>query len=147
MAAKRYVIIAAPEWHGLAGEVASRGKSIVTEVAVYGTLKVGEKNYRRLLAGKEPLFRAVVRIPFRMYANGHYPMLIPASELHPIRIEVFEVDDRELRALDALEEPYDYWREAVPIEELGRSVEIYVHAYPPPAGFSVVESGEWAGPS
>ena len=112
-------------------------------VAVYGTLKTGEANYARFLSGRTPSFRGFVQIPYRMYANGAYPMLVPAEEQSRVFVEVFEVDEIKMRELDALEEPYDYWRETVHLAEDGSDVEIYVHAAPPPAGFELVSSGEW----
>ena len=119
----------------------------MTLVAVYGTLKQGHYNYERYLRGVSPVASALVEIPFRMYANGDYPMLVPDvdGERHRIRIEVFDVDDRKLRELDALEEPYGYWRESIPVEELGRDVEVYLHPAPAPPGFSLVLSGDWRG--
>ena len=112
-------------------------------IAVYGTLKTGEENYARFLPGRMPSFRGFVEIPYRMYANGAYPMLVPAAEKSRIFVEVFDVDEGKMRELAALEEPYDYWRETVVLHEWGREVEIYVHAAPPPEGFAPVASGEW----
>jgi gamma-glutamylcyclotransferase (GGCT)/AIG2-like uncharacterized protein YtfP len=111
---------------------------------VYGTLKTGEENYARFLPGMTPSFRGFVEIPYRMYANGVYPMLVPADTRNHIFVEVFDVDEQKLRDLDALEEPYEYWRRTVSLHEWGRDVEIYVHAAPPPAGFVALSSGDWA---
>lgn len=115
-------------------------------VAVYGTLKTGGENYARFLPGKEPEFRGFVEVPYRMYANDAYPMLVPDAAKRRIFVEVFEVSEDELRELDALEEPYDYRRETVDLREWGRKVEIYVHASPPPVDFRAVPSGEWTTP-
>jgi len=112
-------------------------------VAVYGTLKTGEENHARFLPGRTPSFRGFVEIPYRMYANGAYPMLVPTEEKRGIFVEVFDVDGSKMRELDALEEPYDYWRETVHLHEWGEDVEIYAHAPPPPAGFAPVASGDW----
>jgi gamma-glutamylcyclotransferase (GGCT)/AIG2-like uncharacterized protein YtfP len=112
-------------------------------VAVYGTLKTGQENYARLLPGRIPSFRGFVAIPYRLYANGAYPMLVPADDESRVFVEVFDVDGDKLRELDALEEPYDYRRERVQLHEWGKEVEIYVHPAPPPGGFEVVPSGEW----
>lgn len=115
-------------------------------VAVYGTLKRGYSNYDRLLAGREPLFRGFVVIPYRLYASPEYPMLVPApGEEHAVLVEVFEVDEPKLEELDALEAPYHYRRETIHPRELGRSAAIYVHDAPPPAGFERVSSGDWTG--
>jgi gamma-glutamylcyclotransferase (GGCT)/AIG2-like uncharacterized protein YtfP len=114
-------------------------------VAVYGTLKSGEENYGRLLPGRTPAFRGFVEIPYRMYENGAYPMLVPSPSKGRIFVEVFDLDEAKVRELDALEEPYDYWRETVHFPEWGSDAEIYVHAAPPPEGFTLVSSGQWNG--
>jgi gamma-glutamylcyclotransferase (GGCT)/AIG2-like uncharacterized protein YtfP len=116
-----------------------------TPVAVYGTLKKGYRNYERLLPGREPIFRGFVSVPYRLYGTPEYPMLVPVFEKHPVLVEIFELEPSKLEELDALEEPYSYWRETVQLQELGRSVEIYVHAAPAPEGFEPVASGEWTG--
>jgi gamma-glutamylcyclotransferase (GGCT)/AIG2-like uncharacterized protein YtfP len=116
-----------------------------TLVAVYGTLKKGYRNYELLLAGREPIFRGLVSVRYRLYGTPDHPMLVPDSGKHSVLVEVFEVEPPKLAELDALEEPYDYWRETVHLEELGRSVEIYVHDAPPPEGFEPVTSGDWTG--
>jgi gamma-glutamylcyclotransferase (GGCT)/AIG2-like uncharacterized protein YtfP len=113
-------------------------------VAVYGTLKTGEENYARFLPGMTPSFRGFVEIPYRLYANEAYPMLVPDEEKHRVFVEVFDVDETKMQELDALEAPYDYWRETLHVKEWGKSVEIYVHAAPPPDGFELVPSGEWS---
>ena len=113
-------------------------------IAVYGTLKTGEENYARFLPGRMPSFRGFVEISYRMYANGAYPMLVPAEEKSRIFVEVFQVEEDKMRELDALEQPYDYFRETVHLAEHGSEVEIYVHAAPPPDGFKLVSSGEWS---
>ncbi len=113
-------------------------------IAVYGTLKTGEENYARLLPGKTPSFRGFVEIPYRMYENGAYPMLVPAAENGRIFVEVFDLDEAKIKELDALEEPYQYWRERVRLDEWGKDAEIYVHAAPPPAGFRLLPSGNWS---
>jgi gamma-glutamylcyclotransferase (GGCT)/AIG2-like uncharacterized protein YtfP len=105
-------------------------------VAVYGTLKIGEANHGRLLPGREPAYRGFVEIPYLMYENGSYPMLVPAEKKHAIFVEIYDVDEATLLALDALEEPYDYWRETIHVDGLSEDVEIYVHPDAPPAGFT-----------
>jgi len=116
-----------------------------TLVAVYGTLKVGYFNYALHMKGALPVYSRRVEIPFEMYENSEYPMLVPSSARHSIWVELFEVDVDKLRELDDLEAPYGYWRETVLLEELSREAEIYVHASPPPPGFTLVASGNWRG--
>ena len=76
---------------------------VVTLIALYGTLKVGYFNYDIHLAGALPVDTRRLTLPFRMYENDEYPMLIPSDERHSILVELFEVDDDKLRELDALE--------------------------------------------
>ena len=114
-------------------------------IALYGTLKVGYFNYDLLLKGEMPVSARFLELPFEMYAGDDYPMLVPAAngERHRIWVEIFDVDDDKMRELDALEEPYGYWRESVFVDELGESVGIYLHPAPAPEGFVRVESGKW----
>ncbi len=114
-------------------------------VALYGTLKVGHFNYERHLKGEMPTTALFAELPFEMYTNDDYPMLVPTAngERHRVWVEIFEVSEEQLRELDALEAPYGYWRESVLIESLGENVGIYVHAAPPPIGFTRVASGKW----
>lgn len=116
-------------------------------VALYGTLKVGYFNYERHLKGEMPVTARFLELPFEMYAGDEYPMLMPAvnNERHRIWVEIFDVTDDKMRELDALEEPYGYWRELVFVEELGESVAVYLHSAPAPEGFVRVESGKWGG--
>ena len=119
----------------------------MTRVALYGTLKVGYLNYELHLKNALPVDRRRVELPFEMYENGEYPMLVPSSGRHSICVELFEVDDDKLRELDELELPYGYRRETVLLEEVSLEVEIYVHAAPAPPGFTRVPSGDWPPPS
>lgn len=114
-------------------------------IAVYGTLKEGYFNYDAYLKGEKPIDRGFVALPFRMYANADYPMIIASEERNPIWIEIFDLDDEKLRELDELEAPYGYWRESVHLDELSKRVEIYVHGAPAPPGFCLVDSGDWRG--
>lgn len=114
-------------------------------VALYGTLKVGYFNYEKHLKGEMPTTALFAELPFELYANDEYPMLVPAAdgERHRVWVEIFDVNDQQLRDLDALEEPYGYWRESVYIEALGEDVGIYLHAAPPPDEFTRLASGKW----
>jgi gamma-glutamylcyclotransferase (GGCT)/AIG2-like uncharacterized protein YtfP len=114
-------------------------------VALYGTLKVGHVNHERYLKGERPTSALFAELPFEMFTNEEYPMLVPAAsgELHRVWVEIFDVSDEQMRELDALETPYGYWRESVFIDALGETVAIYVHPAPPPDGFTRVPSGMW----
>jgi len=110
-------------------------------------LKVGYFNHELYLKGALPVHSRFVDLPFEMYENSEYPMLVASSKRHPIWVELFEVDADKLQELGDLEAPYDYWRETLHLEELSLEVEIYVHASPPPPSFTLVATGEWRPPS
>lgn len=118
---------------------------ISTLVGVYGTLKRGHANHAAFLA-RFPLVRAgAVRIPFRLFGNEEYPMLVPARELNPVVLETYRVDAGTVAKLDAFEGQFGYRRvEVVPEGETG-PVALYVHPGPPPADFVPAPGGEWNG--
>ena len=113
-------------------------------IAVYGTLKKGEKNYKLYLDKKEPIFVGHVSINACLYTIGQYPLLLPCQQTNQIFVEIFEINDTELQALDSLEEPYDLFRQPIYIPSLNRHVDIYIASFTDsPVGFSLVESGNW----
>ena len=81
------------------------------KVFVYGTLRVGEGNYKRLLANKEGanyLGEDIIE-DFTMVHLGGFPALVknedigPNSLQLPVKGDVFEVDDEVMQNLDWLE--------------------------------------------
>lgn len=116
-----------------------------TLIGVYGTLKRGHANHRAFLAGF-PLVRAeAVRIPFRLFGNDEYPMLVPAAEVHPVVVETYRVDAETVSRLDAFEGQFGYRREEVVPEGETEPVALYVHPGPPPVDFVPAPGGEWNG--
>lgn len=82
-------------------------------VGVYGTLKRGYANHEAFLGGS-PLIRAgTVRVPYRLYGNEEYPMLVPAGDLNPVVVETCRVDAGTAARLDAFEGQFGYRREEV----------------------------------
>lgn len=49
-------------------------------VVVYGTLRPGQSNYDRILAGRTLSERPVVIPGYRMYSNFHYPFIVPHAD-------------------------------------------------------------------
>lgn len=116
-----------------------------TLVGVYGTLKRGHANHRAFLA-RFPLVRAVaVRIPFRLFGNEEYPMLVPARDVNPVVVETYRVDPETVLRLDAFEGQFGYRRVEIVPEGKIEPVAIYVHPGPPPPGFVPAPGGEWNG--
>lgn len=70
--------------------------------AVYGTLKQGFGNHNAIL-NKKPIKTERIK-GFKMYTNGAFPMIIPASEKNEITIEIYEISDPHIKMrLDRLE--------------------------------------------
>ncbi len=116
-----------------------------TLIGVYGTLKRGHANHRAFLAGF-PLVRAgAVRIPFRLFGNEEYPMLVPAREVNAVVVETYRVDTDTVSRLDAFEGQFGYRRVEVVPEGEADPVAVYVHPGPPPPDFVPAPGGEWNG--
>lgn len=115
-------------------------------LAVYGTLMTGYSNYSVYLSGIDPSYKLFAEIPFKMFSNYLYPMLITNQESNLIYLEIFEVDELKLKELDSLEEPYEYHRETTEVKEISKKVEIYVYDHEtPPRTFHVIRKGKWEG--
>ncbi len=115
-------------------------------LAVYGTLKQGYHNHNVYLEGSQRIFEGFVTIPFQLYSNGRYPMLIKSKLRSNIYIEVYEVSDKKFIEIIKLEEPFGYNYEKIEISEFNEFVEIFVYASDlPPAEFDLIESGNWVG--
>ena len=114
-------------------------------VGVYGTLKRGHANHAAFLA-RFPLVRAgTIRIPYRLFGNEEYPMLVPARAVNPVVVETYRVDAETVSALDAFEGQFGYRRVEVVPEGETEPVAVYVHPGPPPPGFVPAPGGEWNG--
>ena len=114
-------------------------------IAVYGTLKIGEANYKLLLAPRLPIFKGFVDYKACLYTNGSYPVLLPCEEVHPLYIEVYNVTEEEIITLDKLENPYQLFRNPIAIPALdNREIDIYLASFwEAPLDFRFVTSGQW----
>ncbi len=110
-------------------------------LAVYGTLKENFPNYFYYLNPLKPIFRGIVQIPYKMYTNGSFPLLFPADEIHPIHLEIFEVDEKVITRIDKLEGvPHHYHRIKIYFQEVAAEVFLYIVANRDPTG-EVIEDG------
>lgn len=76
----------------------------MTTVFVYGTLKRGFSNYRRLMQAASFLGEATSVSPNYAMLDGGFPKVLDCPERgHPILGELFEVDAATLADLDRLE--------------------------------------------
>jgi len=96
-------------------------------LAVYGTLKENFPNYFYYLNPNKPIFRGAVKIPFKMYSEGGFPLLFPSETDNSIYLEVFQVSEKLLLKIDRLEGvPHLYSREKIFLNEINSDVFIYV---------------------
>lgn len=86
-----------------------------------------------------------VRIPYRLFGNREYPMLVAAREFHPVFVETYCVDAETVARLDAFEAQFGYRRVEVVPEGVAERLALYVHRGPPPPDFTPAPGGEWNG--
>ena len=60
---------------------------------MYGTLKKGYHNHEVHLKGLITRFEGFITLPFELYTNGRYPMIVKSENLSQIYIEIYEVSD------------------------------------------------------
>lgn len=116
-----------------------------TLVGVYGTLKRGHANHAAFLGGSEFVRAGAVRIPYRLFGNEEYPMLVPSPDVHPVVVETYRVSAETVSRLDAFEGQFGYRRVEVVPEGETEPVALYVHPGPPPPDFKPAPGGEWNG--
>lgn len=72
------------------------------KIAVYGSLRKGMYNHP--LLGDSSLLETVeVNLPFKMVSLGSFPALKMDNELHPIVVEIYEVDEPTYKRVERLE--------------------------------------------
>ena len=72
------------------------------KIAVYGSLRQGMYNHP-LLGESKLLVTTEVNLPFKMVSLGSFPALKMDNELHPIVIEIYEVDEPTYKRVERLE--------------------------------------------
>ena len=115
-------------------------------IAVYGTLKRGEGNFRVTERSNGKFVKESTTVDkYKMYGGWGFPRVVLDGNTSPIHVEVFEVDT--LEHLDALEGHPDFFtRHQVKVHGVESKVWMYFHP-PIPQGYEdlVVEDGYWVG--
>lgn len=117
----------------------------MTLVGVYGTLKRGHANHEAFLGSSRLIRSGAVRIPYRLFGNEEYPMLVPSSAVNPVVVETYRVDVGTVAKLDAFEGQFGYLRVTIRPEGKSEPLALYVHPGPPPPDFVPAPGGEWNG--
>lgn len=95
------------------------------KIAVYGSLKKGYWN-SRLLEGSELLAEGMIS-GYKLYNSG-FPVATP-SEGTKITVEVYEVDEKTLAALDRLEGNGSMYNRTDAVAHVGEDAEIQCQVY------------------
>lgn len=119
-------------------------------VAVYGTLRTGEGNYRCMVRadGKSLGLGATVN-NYNLYSLGGFPKVSLTRNDHevPVVVEVFETDERGLTGpLDGLEGyPAFYDRTLVDVKlDSGETVKAWIYHIENDSGLtSPIKNGDW----
>ena len=91
---------------------------------------------------RPPQRSGVFEINASLHTNGRYPMLIAEETPNKITMEIYNVSDEELAAIDALELPFNYDRREIMLD--GQRCWIYFYTPgTPPSDFVPVPSGNF----
>lgn len=124
------------------------GPDVSELIGVYGSLRQGGLNYSRLSSSGVPAVpQAVVKIPGRLYSLGAYCCAVPLAEgeTGEIVTEIYEVDDRIFRSLDAMEREVGYIgieTTAADSDGIERTFIVW-YQRAAPSGATRVEGGDW----
>ena len=120
----------------------------MTKIAVYGTLREGFGN-NRLMQGSKLIGTGLTVHSHSMYASG-IPYVVENGGQSRIKVEVYEVSDRDLPSIDSLEgHPRWYQRRETPVElENGEVVDAWLYFMDIPEErrkeLNLIESGDYA---
>lgn len=109
------------------------------KVFVYGTLLQGEANHGYLRRAR---FLGTARTPpgYRLFSLGSYPVICPGGR-QTVSGEVYQVSDRELALLDALEEYPEYYLRRQVATPYGQAWVYYQNR--PPLLARPLDAGDW----
>ena len=117
-------------------------------IAVYGSLRKGEYNYRA--SQGEPTLRGRV-IGFNLYSLGAFPCIIAGDPCDSVEVEVYEFDPESslFKGIEGMEIGAGYRREEVDFvaHDSDSPIKVEVYTYPTTALAWVgkpIPSGDWA---
>ena len=112
-------------------------------VAVYGSLKKGFGNHRRLETSK---FVGMAMIPGTLYSLGAFPAITLEGNTD-VHVELYEVDDPTLESLDRLEGHPSFYTRTEVTGFKGYDGRAYIYAMKPDSYYlreeNIVKSGNW----
>jgi gamma-glutamylcyclotransferase (GGCT)/AIG2-like uncharacterized protein YtfP len=126
----------------------SGGRDVSGLIGVYGSLRAGGSNHRRLRPpGPTAVPCAVLRIPGRLYSLGRYCCAVPLAdgEDGEVLVEIYEVDEDVFAALDTMERDAGYVGiDTTAIDAAGVERTFVVWGQrEAPAGAVRVDGGDW----
>lgn len=113
--------------------------------AVYGTLRQGFGNYKRLLDNKDCTYLGTQRTSadFKMVSLGGFPGVIPGGD-QEVTIEVFQVNNPQIeKSLDYLE-GYPRFYQKMTIKTNWGKADMYILSEEEYGHLTIVKSGDWS---
>lgn len=114
-------------------------------VLAYGTLRVGEYNYKVFKPGIEVIQERVSIPGFRMFNLGLYPTVIRADNEDIIIVDLLKMDDDTFNRIHRMECGAGYHAMEMPLNLNGKNVRGYIYTmeYSKIKGADEIESGDW----
>lgn len=110
-------------------------------LGVYGTLKQGHHNHDVFLSPRKPMMVGKYKIPYNLYSNGRYPMLV-GNGSSEVLLEIYELPMELFQKIRDFETPFGYHVESVSLE--GKEVLLFVYdKLEPPEEFKLVYTGDF----
>jgi len=114
-------------------------------VAVYGTLREGLHNHHLIKDAERILTQRIQG--FVMHSMGQFPAVRYGSEDSFITVEIYHINDSELKRCDALEGHPDWYERTVigslDIGDGEQALEMYVMPEESVRGKLIIQSGDW----
>lgn len=108
-------------------------------VLAYGTLRVGQGNYRHYFEGSKHI-KTIILDGFDMYTRGGYPVIVEGSG--SIICDLLEVTDGQFNKANRMEVGAGYTPRIIGV--LGREeTEAYLWVYDPLSTYTPIKDGNW----